>query len=159
MLLHSEMQLRTGTAADDVLCARNFARMWQDMGISAADLRDDFIPWTLQRIRDARATSAFRSVIAEVNGAVAGSACVNLTDDYPIYAPQAKRKIGVIWAVYVGRDYRRGGIARAMTESLLDYLRSIDCDLARLRASPTGALVYQNLGFGPSNEMELSLRP
>lgn len=157
MPLRSELTLRVGVAADDVVCARNFSRMWQDMDIPATQLRDDFIPWTLDRIREARATSAFRSVIAEIDGAIVGSACSNLTDDYPIYTEAAKRKIGVIWAVYVEREHRKRGIAKAMTQLILTYLRKIGCDLARLRASSTGAHVYRSLGFTASNEMERRL--
>ena len=94
MHLRSELTLRIGVPADDVVCARNFSRMWQDIDISANELRDDFIPGTLDRIRVARATSAFRSIIAEIDGAIVGSACTNLTDDYPIYTEAAKRTIG-----------------------------------------------------------------
>ncbi len=146
-----------GPTADDLTCARNFARMWQSMGVPASDLRDDFIPWTLDRIREARISSAFRSVIAEVDGAIVGSACSNLTDDYPMYAAHAKRKIGVIWAVFVEHDHRGGGIAKAMMHDTIAYLREIDCAVARLRASHAGGHVYRSLGFSASNEMELSL--
>lgn len=157
MPLPSEVTLRAGTPADDVTCARNFSRMWQDMGIPASDLRDDFIPWTLGRIREARLTSEFRSVIAEFDGTIVASACSNLTDDYPIFAEHAKRRIGVIWAVYVERDLRGRGIAKAMMQTMVADLRDIDCAIARLRASPAGMHVYRALGFGPSNEMELQL--
>ena len=157
MRLRSEVTLRVGTPTDDVTCARNFARMWQAMGIPTSDLRDDFIPWTLDRIREARLSSAFRSVIAEVDGIIVGSACANLTDDHPIYTTHAKRKIGVIWAVFVEREQRSGGIAKAMMHDIISYLREIGCDLARLRASSEGGHLYRSLGFSASNEMELPL--
>jgi GNAT superfamily N-acetyltransferase len=66
---------------------------------------------------------------------------------------------GWIIGVYVVPNYRRRGIARALTDAALSWLRRTECVNAKLHASPYGRGIYEALGFTLSNEMKLPLRP
>ena len=62
-----------------------------------------------------------------------------------------------ITSVYVPPEHRRNGIAKRITLAAIEWAREHGCVVVRLRASDTGRLVYQALGFTPTSEMELPL--
>jgi GNAT superfamily N-acetyltransferase len=59
--------------------------------------------------------------------------------------------------VYVKPQWRRRGIATALTLHAVAWARAKGCDVVRLRTSDMGRPVYASVGFVPSNEMELVL--
>ncbi len=59
--------------------------------------------------------------------------------------------------VYVSPEFRRRGLARALTLRSIDWARSRGCDVVRLRASSMGRPVYEGMGFKQSDELELDL--
>lgn len=62
-----------------------------------------------------------------------------------------------VTSVYVHPEHRRKGVAKRLTEASVEWARTHGCVVVRLRASDTGRLVYQTLGFKPTDEMELKL--
>ncbi|MGO7564987.1 GNAT family N-acetyltransferase, partial [Rhizobium johnstonii] len=50
---------------------------------------------------------------------------------------------GYIWSVYVADAFRRRGIALALTNNAVDYLKSIGCTTAVIHASDAGEPVYR----------------
>jgi hypothetical protein len=56
--------------------------------------------------------------------------------------------------VLVDPDYRRRGIATALTETALKYLRGRGVRTIKLDATPAGRLVYEPLGFEPERVLE-----
>lgn len=56
--------------------------------------------------------------------------------------------------VLVDPDYRRRGVATALTERALDYLRERGVRTIKLDATPAGRPVYERLGFVPETVLE-----
>ncbi len=75
--------------------------------------------------------------LAEWNGAPAGTATTT------VYAPE----LAWIGMVLVHPDYRRRGIARALLERCIEYLRGRGARCIKLEATPPGKQVYDELGF------------
>jgi predicted GNAT family acetyltransferase len=70
----------------------------------------------------------------------------------------AHRTYGYIWGVYVEEGWRCRGIARRLTEAVIEHLKGIGCTRVLLHSSPHGRTVYDKMGFAPTNEMGLALR-
>ena len=75
--------------------------------------------------------------LAEWNGAPAGTATTTF------YAPE----LAWIGMVLVHPDYRRRGIARALLQRCIEYLRGRGARCIKLDATPLGKQVYDELGF------------
>jgi ribosomal protein S18 acetylase RimI-like enzyme len=59
--------------------------------------------------------------------------------------------------VYVKPEFRRKGIAKALTLHAVAWAGKHGCQVVRLRTSDMGRPLYASVGFEPSNEMELFL--
>jgi GNAT superfamily N-acetyltransferase len=92
---------------------------------------------------------------AKVGEEVVGIALASLIDDYHAYT--RGRQSGRINAVYVLSGYRRRGVAKALMNACLDWLRKKGCASARLNSSEQGLPLYEAMGFKPRREMELPL--
>lgn len=149
------LKLRPASPEDDTLIAQNFKLMWQDYELDKI-LREDWLEDTLEFIQNARKHLQYAAFIAELAGKDVGSAaCQLFSGPYPMGFQVDKRQYGYIWGVYVAPDYRGQGIAKALTQACVAYLKDIACTKVLLHASPMGKPVYEKLGFEPSNEMIL----
>ena len=139
----------------DILADHEYA-MWRDIGAAPDQIRPDWRARTLRFIEDAAEYRHFQATLAVAGDRIVGSACgqifAGLSPD--ILEPQYKRK-GYIWDVYVIPDFRRRGIARALTAAVTEHLRAVGCTQIHLNASAAGRSVYEKLGFTPANEMRL----
>jgi ribosomal protein S18 acetylase RimI-like enzyme len=151
--------VRDGRAEEDTLIAEHFRQMWRDNGVAEERICGDWAGNVLAFVSSARSGLEYRSFVAERAGnQVVGSAsCQLFAGLYPNILEVQQRKYGYIWGVYVQPDCRRRGIARALTQAALDYLRGIGCTHALLHASPSGRPVYAAMAFQPANEMRLEL--
>ena len=95
--------------------------------------------------------------LAKAGERYVGSACAYVDDSWATALLEHPQN-GWIIGVYVAPEYRRRGIARALTDAALSWLRSTECVDAKLHASPYGRGIYESLGFALTNEMKLSLR-
>jgi GNAT superfamily N-acetyltransferase len=94
--------------------------------------------------------------LAQVGGRFVGSACAFVDDSW--FATLLQRPhLGWIIGVYVLPEYRRRGIARALTEAAVTWLRHAGCNHVKLHASPFGRGIYESMGFALTNEMKLKL--
>jgi GNAT superfamily N-acetyltransferase len=96
--------------------------------------------------------------LAKAGETFIGSACAYVDDSWAstlLVHPQN----GWIIGVYVVPEYRKRGVARALTDAALSWLRGTKCVEAKLHASPFGRGIYESLGFTLTNEMKLPLRP
>jgi len=81
-----------------------------------------------------------------------GMAIMSVVDDYRNFALGQPR--GYVNGVYVAPEYRRRGIARAIMQVGLEWLRERGVIAVRLRSSDEGRGLYTSLGFTPGTEME-----
>jgi len=59
--------------------------------------------------------------------------------------------------VYTEPTHRRGGVARAIMNAILEWCREQRVARVTLHASREGRPLYEDLGFEPSNEMRFVL--
>lgn len=156
--IESTIDVREAEPQEDSLLAEHFYRLWRDNNIAAESIRPDWEDITLQFIQQARRELSYKAWVAEVEGAIVGSAgCQLFAGLYPLILADHERKYGYIWGVYVEPAYRGQGIANQLTQAAIAHLKTLHCTRAILHASPSGKPIYTRLGFCESNEMRLDL--
>jgi ribosomal protein S18 acetylase RimI-like enzyme len=149
---------RAITAAEDPVIAQHFYRLWLDLGVPAASIQSDWLTLSLEFIAMARCNLQYQAFVAEVDGAIVGSASGQLFAGlYPQILATHHRQYGYIWGVYVEPAYRKQGIATQLTQLMVDHLKALGCTRAILNAAPNARSMYQKIGFCESNLMELDL--
>ncbi|MEM7554340.1 MAG: GNAT family N-acetyltransferase [Cyanobacteria bacterium P01_A01_bin.84] len=153
-----EFSIREATFAEDAIIARHFYQMWLDVGIEENNIQENWESITLEFIKSARQNLYYKGFLAEIDGVIVGStSCQLFSGLYPNILNEKARKYGYIWGVYVEKSYRRNGIAKQLTNTAVEYLKTIGCKRAVLNASPAGKPVYESMGFISSNAMHLDL--
>ncbi|AFY53113.1 putative acetyltransferase [Rivularia sp. PCC 7116] len=152
------LNIRETTPQEDSVIAEHFYQMWLDIGVAENYIKPNHRNLTQEFIKQARQNLFYKGFVAEVDDIIIGSAsCQLFTGLYPLILEEEYRKYGYIWGVYVAPSHRRKGIAKQLTNATIKHLKSINCTKAILNASPAGKPVYENLGFLPSNAMQLNL--
>ena len=93
--------------------------------------------------------------VAEIAGELIASAAVYKLANHRSAIILAQS--AYVCTVYVKPEFRRRGIARALTQQAVAWAQRNGCDIVRLRTSPMGRPVYESLGFVQSDELELRL--
>ncbi|ARQ12254.1 GCN5-related N-acetyltransferase protein (plasmid) [Rhizobium etli] len=107
-------------------------------------------------MRSGREERRLASFLAVVDDEIAGSVSCQLHQSpFPEVIRPEQRLHGYIWSVYVAEAFRRRGIALALTNRAVDYLKSIGCTTAVIHASDAGEPVYCSVGFELAKEMRL----
>ena len=159
MELPASVNIRAATPQEDRIIAEHFYRMWRDLGIDDAVILPQWPTRCTEFIAHARQHLHYQAFVAEVAGAIVGSAggqC--FAGLYPWIIDPTHRQYGYIWGVYVEPQYRHRGIATRLTQMVVEHLRGIGCTKVVLNAAPKARPLYQRLGFSNSNLMELDLR-
>lgn len=151
--------LRRATPADADLIAYHRRAMFEAMGhTDAAQLEPmsaNFVGWVRERLeRDVyRGWLAIDPAVTGREAVVAGAGLWII--DWPphILDPQPQR--AYILNIYTEVAHRRRGLARWMTQTILDHCRDEGLGVVTLHASDDGRRVYEGLGFVASNEMRL----
>ena len=152
------IKIRETTPKEDSIIAEHFYKMWLDIGAPENSIKPNHRNLTLEFIKQARKNLFYKGFVAEIGNIIVGSAsCQLFTGLYSLILEEEYRKYGYIWGVYVESPHRRKGIAKQLTNATIEHLKSINCTKAILNASPAGKPVYENLGFSPSNAMQLDL--
>lgn len=156
--MEQTIYIREASLDEDVLIAEHFYKLWRDNNVPDNSINSNWLETVLQFISYASKELSYKAFLAEVDGLVVGSAgCQLFAGLYPIALADHYRKYGYIWGVYVEPPYRGQGIAKKLTNTTVDYLKSLNCTRAILHASPSGKPVYSSLGFSATNEMGLDL--
>ncbi|QKC82715.1 GNAT family N-acetyltransferase [Mesorhizobium sp. NZP2077] len=150
--------VRSGIPADDPTLIRHYRALWESYGVDPANIKDDAEDVTLNFILSGRRDYELASFFAEADGVAVGSlACQVEHLPYPDVTVPSFRKHGYIWSVFVEPGARRNGVAAALVQAGIDYLKSIGCTKAVLHASDAGEGVYLAAGFTIAKEMRLDL--
>ncbi|MCL1473144.1 GNAT family N-acetyltransferase [Argonema antarcticum] len=156
--MNLNIQVKEASPREDALIAEHFYQMWLDNEVTANSIEPDWLNITLQFIEEARQKLFYKAFVAEIDNQIIGStSCQIFAGLYPHILKAEYRKYGYIWGVYVEPDYRGQGIAKKLTSTAVEYLKSLGCTRVILHASPPGKPVYSSLGFSQTNEMRLDL--
>jgi GNAT superfamily N-acetyltransferase len=157
MLDMNGISIRHATINDIATLLRHRRMMWWDMG-----RRDGTaLEWMEQAARDyfstAVADGSYQGFLAmnENKDVLAGAGIV--ISPWPGQFHQKHARRAMILNMYVEREYRRKGIARALMEAIIAWCREQQFSRVGLHASDEGRPLYERLGFKPTNEMSLDL--
>nr|WP_026072461.1 GNAT family N-acetyltransferase [Nodosilinea nodulosa] len=154
----SSITFRASPPAEDAVIAQHFYAMWRDLGIPPDSIQPNWRDIALEFITTARQTLDYQAFVAEVEGAIVGSAGGQRYGGlYPLILSPQNRQYGYIWGVYVEPAYRKQGIATRLTQLVVEHLKNVGCTRAVLNAAPQARSLYAALGFCPGNLMELDL--
>ena len=154
------VSIRPGRRDEWDSVAENEYAMWRDIGAEPDQIRPDWRAQTLRFLEEAARSSLGGAFVAVQEGLVVGSACGQVfSGQSPDLLESHYRRKGYIWGVYVAPDNRGKGIGRALTQAVVEHLRSVGCTQVHLHASPAGRSVYESLGFVTSTEMRLVFSP
>lgn len=132
--------------------------MFQSMGYREPEdlsrLRKDSIDYMNVALPDGE----YKAWVVEAKGDVVASGGLVIHS-----APPAVRNSrgleGYVMSIFTVPEWRKQGMARAIMQAILDYLRSNDITVVTLRATDEGRSLYTSLGFEPADRtMILDIR-
>lgn len=151
-----DVTLRPTTPDDLDLHVRHRVAMFTDMDYGDAAGRARMAGAFRDRLRTWLATGEVRGVVAEAEGRAVAGALLQLKEALPNpLSPQAVR--GYLFNVYTEPGHRGRGLARRMTEALLDVARAQGLGMVDLHASRDAEALYRSMGFEPTPEFRLIL--
>ncbi|MCB9592084.1 MAG: GNAT family N-acetyltransferase [Sandaracinaceae bacterium] len=154
----SEPVIREGRLDEGPVLAAAFRQMWLDNAVPESAIEPDWAERVQRFVDEGRAEDGLRFFVAEVDGAVIGTACgQRFAGLYPAILVPEVRRYGYVWGVWVDAAWRRRGLGRRLTEACVDALRADACTHVLLHAAPSGLRIYEGLGFVPTNELRLTL--
>lgn len=144
---------RRATVEDSALITRHRKAMFRDMRDAAETVLEEmgknFEPWVLKML----AENKYAGWITADNERAIGSAGLLILDWAPHFLdPQCDQR-GYILNVFVEPEYRRRGIAEALTLECMAEAKRRGIRVVALHASQKGQPVYEKLSFKTSNEM------
>ncbi|MBX5241171.1 GNAT family N-acetyltransferase [Rhizobium sp. NLR22b] len=150
------MDIRIATPGEDEILVGHYLKIWDSYGTPPEHYRPDAAARILAFLRSGRQERRLASFLAVVDDGIAGSVSCQLHQSpFPEVIRSEQRLHGYIWSVYVAEAFRRRGIALALTNRAVDYLKSIGCTTAVIHASDVGEPVYRSAGFELAKEMRL----
>lgn len=130
--------------------------MFREMGGKYRDSLAQFESASRRYFKDGLRDGTYFGLLAELTGAIVGGGGVVIAN-WPGSPLNFEPKRAWILNIYVEPQHRRQGLARAITEALIDWCRQNDFGSVALHASEYGRGLYEKLGFRPTNEMRLRL--
>ncbi len=150
-------RLRPATPKDRAVLVDHRVGMWRDIRHhTPAQLRahgPDYAHWLSPRLR----SGEVEAILAVQEGRVVGSGALWWRPDQP--RPGQPSAVPYILSMYTEPTARGRGVASAIVRALLRAARARRADRVTLHASDQGRPVYARLGFEPTSEMRLWLRP
>jgi len=153
----SEVSIRAATAADIPVLLRHRRMMWWDMGRRDELALDVMSAAATQYFTKAVTYGTYQGFLAVALGAAVIGGGGVVISSWPGVLGQKRPQRAMILNLYVEREYRRQGIARKLMQSMIDWCRQQDFISVGLHASDEGRALYEQLGFEPTNEMQLEL--
>jgi len=153
----AEVKIRAADVSDVATLIHHRRMMWWDMG-----RRDE----NALRLLETAANEYFQAALAEgsyvgflaesASGAVIGGGGI-VVSAWPGVLGQRQPRRAMILNMYVEREHRRQGVARALMEMMIAWCKENEFASVALHASDQGRALYERLGFKPTTEMRLEL--
>src|SRR5579884_1495186 len=152
------ISIRAAGVADIPTLIRHRRLMWWDMGRQDAAALDQMELAAKEYFSKAIPEGSYRGYLAVADaGEVAGGAGI-VVSPWPGSFDQKLPRRAMILNMYVEKQFRRQGIARALMETMIEWCRQEEFSYVGLHASDEGRPLYEQLGFQPTNEMRLELK-
>lgn len=150
--------IRPATPADVETFVAHRCAMFRDMAYGDEAGLARMAPEFRGLVRSWLTTGQARGWVAETGGLPVGGALLELREALP--SPlTAQRVRGYLFNVYVAPDARGRGLARRLTEAALGTARDLGLEMVELHASKDAESLYRGMGFEPTPEFRLILRP
>ena len=130
--------------------------MFESMGCEDEAALERMTEACARYFAEAMPSGAFRAWVAEADDQVIASGGLVIHPSPPTVQNLAGQE-GYIMSMFTWPEWRRQGVATAVLQAILDYLREWGVPLASLRATPVGRPLYARLGFEPVDAMHLQL--
>jgi GNAT superfamily N-acetyltransferase len=150
----SDVKLRVATSADLEIILHHRREMFREMGGEYRELLEEFENASRRYFQLALRTGTYYGLFAEVAGQIGAGGGV-LIAPWPGSPLNFEPKRAWILNIYVEPHQRRKGLARIITQHLVDWCRDNGFQSVALHASEEGRKVYDKLGFRGTNEMRL----
>jgi len=154
----AEVKIRAADVSDVPKLIHHRRMMWWDMG-----RRDE----KALHLMETAANEYFQAAVAEgsyvgflaenASGAVIGGGGIVISAWPGVWGQRHPRR-AMILNMYVEREHRRQGIARALMEKMIVWCKENQFASVGLHASDQGRGLYEKLGFKPTTEMRLELK-
>jgi GNAT superfamily N-acetyltransferase len=149
--------IRAATIVDIPALVRHRRMMWWDTGRRNEAALELMEMAAGEYFTSAVADGSYRGFLAVVaDGEVVGGGGIVISQ-WPGMLGQRMPLRAMILNLYVEREYRRQGIARALMQVMIAWCCEHDFTNVGLHASDEGRALYEKLGFRPTNEMRLEL--
>jgi len=151
-----DFKLRPSTLADLDLHVSHRVAMFADMDYGDEAGREIMAATFRDRLRTWLSTGEVRGVVAASDGRVVAGALLQFKEALPNpLSPQAVR--GYLFNVYTDPAFRGRGLARQMTNALLEVAKAQGVGMVELHASRDAETLYRSMGFEPTPEFRLIL--
>jgi GNAT superfamily N-acetyltransferase len=130
--------------------------MFREMGGKYRDSLEQYESASRRYFETALQDGTYFGLLAELRSEVAGGGGV-LIAPWPGSPLNFEPKRAWILNIFVEPQHRRKGLAKALTQALIDWCRQNAFTSVALHASEYGRGLYDQLGFKPTNEMRLIL--
>jgi GNAT superfamily N-acetyltransferase len=162
----SAILIRRASPADVDIIARHRVKMFEDMGSLTPDAVEALRSETLAFLPEAIARDEYlgwlASTTVDTGRIVAGAGAQRRRVlPFPRRASDGRVRVAhgrqaIVLNVYTEPTFRRQGIARRLMLEILDWARVERLDSLVLHGSPDGRSLYEQLGFGATNEMRFA---
>ncbi|MEO6922843.1 MAG: GNAT family N-acetyltransferase [Bryocella sp.] len=150
--------LRRATIEDALQITQHRHQMFADNGFAPEDRLKEmdhaFEPW----LRSALADGSYLGLLLEDESHILAGAGIYFMPFPPHWIHDEPRRAYLL-NVYVVPEARNRGFASQLLQACLAICRDKNIAVVTLHASPQGRPIYEKLGFEPSDEMMLRLRP
>jgi GNAT superfamily N-acetyltransferase len=154
--LVSQVAFRSATVDDLELILHHRREMFREMGGRYRDTLDEFETASREYFEAALKARTYFGLLAELDGQVIGGGGV-VVAAWPGSPLNFEPKRAWILNIYVEPSHRNQGLAKAITQRLIDWCRQNGFSAVALHASEAGRKLYEKLGFRSTNEMRLVL--
>lgn len=149
------MNLRSATPADAAVLADSWYAMLDECDLLAAEVDPRWREWVIEDFQTAIGVGAQAWLVVEDEGTLVACGAAFFRGGRAANALTGMS--AMIAGIYTVPTHRHRGLARTITERLIEICRTRGCKTLRLRASVAGRPLYESLGFVAGDEMVCTL--
>jgi GNAT superfamily N-acetyltransferase len=152
----AQLTFRPATSGDLEVVLHHRREMFREMGGKYRESLPQFESASRRYFETALKDGGYFGLFAEFSGQIAGGGGVVMAD-WPGSPLNLEPRRAWLLNIYVEPQHRRQGLAKAITQALIEWCRQNGFGSVALHASEYGRELYEKLGFRPTNEMRLLL--